>query len=90
MVAVPVNVGVANDVPEGIVTVPVNVGDANDVPEGSVTVPVNVGDASGATPVSVLPEKEIVLLVTVCVFAAVKTFDGTTMLERLAIRSFLY
>jgi hypothetical protein len=73
-----------------MVDVPVNVGVASEVPEGSVTVPVNVGDASGATPVSVLPEKEIVLLVTVCVFTAVRTLDGTTMFERLAITSFLY
>ena len=34
---------------------------------GAVTVPENVGDAKGATPVRVLPEKVIVLLVKVCV-----------------------
>lgn len=73
-----------------MVAVPVNVGAANDVPEGNVTVPVNVGDASGATPVSVLPENEIVLLVTVCVFVAVRTFDGAMMFERLAITHSLY
>jgi hypothetical protein len=73
-----------------MVDVPVNVGVASEVPEGRVTVPVNVGDASGATPVNVLPENEIVLLVTVCVFTAVKTFDGTTMLERLVIKDSLY
>lgn len=67
-----------------------NVGAASEVPEGSVTVPVNVGDASGATPVSVFPENEIVLFVTVCVFVAVRTFDGVMMFERLAIKDFLY
>jgi hypothetical protein len=72
-------------VPEGSDTVPVNVGDTSEVPEGSDTVPVNVGDTSGATPVSVLPENEIVLFVIVCVFVAVSTFDGVMMLERLAI-----
>jgi hypothetical protein len=73
-----------------IVAVPVNVGVASEVPEGSVTVPVNVGDTSGATPVSVLLEIEIVLLLTVCVFAAVRTFDGVMILDKAAITSFLY
>jgi hypothetical protein len=73
-----------------IVAVPVNVGVASEVPEGSVIVPVNVGDTSGATPVSVLLENEIVLLLTVCVFAAVRTFDGVMMLERLAITGHPY
>lgn len=49
-----------------------------------VAVPVKVGEASGATPVSVLVEYGIVLLLTVRVLVAVRTFDGVMMLDRLA------
>jgi hypothetical protein len=69
------------------VTAPVKAGD---VLRTTLPVPVEVFTpvpplATGSVPVSVLLASGIVLLVTVCVFVAVRTLDGVMIEDRSAI-----